>query len=170
MAVVHAMLSLGCESDELADGFECRSPVVQPSRTALLAHQTIAVPAEYINQENPYDYVAANETIGLALYQSHCATCHGVDGRGDGPEARRHCPRPSDLHETNRLHGDGFLLWVTSEGSPVFSTRERYGAVDDEQASTSAMPSFDGVLTVDERWRIITTIRLHFDDGIGRER
>jgi len=32
-----------------------------------------------------------------ALYQRYCASCHGVDGRGDGPAAGALVPPPTDL-------------------------------------------------------------------------
>jgi mono/diheme cytochrome c family protein len=32
-----------------------------------------------------------------ALYERYCASCHGVDGRGDGPAADALVPRPTDL-------------------------------------------------------------------------
>jgi mono/diheme cytochrome c family protein len=40
-----------------------------------------------------------NETIptGEALYRRHCASCHGVSGRGDGPAARSLATPPTDL-------------------------------------------------------------------------
>jgi mono/diheme cytochrome c family protein len=34
---------------------------------------------------------------GELLYRRYCATCHGVDGRGDGPAATALCPPPADL-------------------------------------------------------------------------
>lgn len=30
---------------------------------------------------------AQDADIGRALYQRHCATCHGLEGRGEGPMA-----------------------------------------------------------------------------------
>ena len=40
-----------------------------------------------------------NETIptGEALYRRHCASCHGVSGRGDGPAAASLKMPPTDL-------------------------------------------------------------------------
>jgi len=35
---------------------------------------------------------------GRLLYKESCATCHGEDGRGDGPRAAALEPRPSDFH------------------------------------------------------------------------
>ncbi|HLK11366.1 MAG TPA: c-type cytochrome [Candidatus Binatia bacterium] len=34
---------------------------------------------------------------GARLYRTHCASCHGPDGRGDGPEASLFLPPPRDL-------------------------------------------------------------------------
>ena len=34
---------------------------------------------------------------GVDLYVRHCASCHGLAGRGDGPAAEALVPRPSDL-------------------------------------------------------------------------
>jgi len=36
-------------------------------------------------------------TGGAALYQERCASCHGPQGRGDGPAATTFDPRPTDL-------------------------------------------------------------------------
>jgi mono/diheme cytochrome c family protein len=36
---------------------------------------------------------------GRGLYFGHCAACHGVDGRGDGPSAALFTNRPRDLRE-----------------------------------------------------------------------
>jgi mono/diheme cytochrome c family protein len=37
------------------------------------------------------------EPDGAPLFREHCAPCHGVDGRGDGPDATIFVPRPRDL-------------------------------------------------------------------------
>ena len=34
---------------------------------------------------------------GEEIYQAQCATCHGTEGRGDGPLAQRLDRRPADL-------------------------------------------------------------------------
>ncbi len=38
-------------------------------------------------------------TVGRAAYQQQCARCHGVEGKGDGYDAKRLYPRPRDLTE-----------------------------------------------------------------------
>jgi mono/diheme cytochrome c family protein len=43
---------------------------------------------------------------GARLYRVHCATCHGVSARGDGPLAESLRRRPADLTEIRRrYHG-----------------------------------------------------------------
>jgi high-affinity iron transporter len=44
------------------------------------------------------------------LYAEHCASCHGADGRGDGPLAKGMEPPPADFHDSARqqlrsIHG-----------------------------------------------------------------
>lgn len=70
----------------------------------------------------------AQGSEGAALFKTLCASCHGVDGRGDGPAAGAMQPPPSDLtkstlnlaelmrvidgRRTVRAHGDGSMpVW-----------------------------------------------------------
>ena len=43
--------------------------------------------------------VASAVTDGRRLYLRQCAPCHGVNGRGDGPDAVLFATRPRNLHE-----------------------------------------------------------------------
>ena len=50
----------------------------------------------------------AGEPAGVAgreLYASYCASCHGTDGRGDGPEAVRRGLRTPDLTRLHERYG-----------------------------------------------------------------
>lgn len=47
--------------------------------------------------------VAPDLQAGKALYEQHCAACHGVQGRGDGPAAMGLEPPPSNFHDLERL-------------------------------------------------------------------
>ncbi len=40
---------------------------------------------------------AQNIDVGRAEYQSSCAACHGVDGKGDGPVSKELKTPPADL-------------------------------------------------------------------------
>jgi high-affinity iron transporter len=41
--------------------------------------------------------------VAAALYTTHCAVCHGAEGRGDGPAARGLTPPPANLTDPGRM-------------------------------------------------------------------
>jgi mono/diheme cytochrome c family protein len=47
---------------------------------------------------------------GKLLYGIYCQSCHGSQGRGDGPMARTMQPRPNDLTVLSRDNGGKFPL------------------------------------------------------------
>ena len=46
---------------------------------------------------------APNLARGAALYATHCASCHGTAGRGDGPAAKGLDPAPANFHDAGRM-------------------------------------------------------------------
>jgi mono/diheme cytochrome c family protein len=50
----------------------------------------------------------AAEPGGAVLYERHCASCHGPEGRGDGPVAAALRTAPSDLTGIARRSGGHF--------------------------------------------------------------
>ena len=52
--------------------------------------------------------VAQDAALGEALYDRYCATCHGLDARGDGPMAPSLLIQPPDL-TTLAARNDGIL-------------------------------------------------------------
>ena len=50
-------------------------------------------------------YEPREEPSGEVLYARHCAACHGVSGRGDGPVAASLQRPPSDLTTLALRHG-----------------------------------------------------------------
>lgn len=64
---------------------------------------------------------------GAALYDRHCAGCHGPDGKGDGPAADFLSPRPRDFTPgtfkvrstaSGDLPSDEDLFWTITRGMP----------------------------------------------------
>jgi hypothetical protein len=55
---------------------------------------------------------------GRSEYLSHCATCHGVDGKGQGPTSAKLKTRPADLTRLAKRNGG------------VFSPSAVYEAID----------------------------------------
>ncbi len=85
--------------------------------------------------------VQAEETVSLEkgqeLYLAHCADCHGIQGKGNGPAAQKLDPPPADLHEAlqQRIVSDEYLLWTIKEGGRNLHTD---------------MPSFEETESLDE--------------------
>ncbi|MCP5057318.1 MAG: cytochrome c [bacterium] len=48
------------------------------------------------------------EVAGAALYERHCASCHGLSGQGDGPLATSLKVAPADLTGLARRSGGSF--------------------------------------------------------------
>ncbi len=51
--------------------------------------------------QNPCGY--AFSITGQKLFEDHCASCHGLDGKGDGPSAEGQSKKPADLTATYPL-------------------------------------------------------------------
>ena len=47
--------------------------------------------------------MAPDLDLGAKLFQSHCSTCHGGAGRGDGIAARNMDPKPANFHNEPRM-------------------------------------------------------------------
>ncbi|KUF11109.1 c-type cytochrome [Pseudoponticoccus marisrubri] len=54
--------------------------------------------------------LAQDADIGRSHYHTHCATCHGLEGRGDGPMAGVLMIKPVNLTELAAQNGGTFPL------------------------------------------------------------
>src|SRR5512139_809400 len=76
---------------------------------------------EFFRREEPPPLPVTGSTA-RALYDAHCAVCHGPSGKGDGPEARvlRQARldfiNPADMRTVN----DRFLFDIIKKGSSLF--------------------------------------------------
>lgn len=50
---------------------------------------------------------------GELEYQYYCASCHGAEGKGDGPMASVLTVKPADLTQLSKTHGGQFPFWPT---------------------------------------------------------
>lgn len=56
---------------------------------------------------------------GQAIYERHCADCHGPEGRGDGKQAISLSPRPGNLVSAQTsAKSDQELLKIIANGKP----------------------------------------------------
>lgn len=81
---------------------------------------------ELAAQEYPPD-----ASRGKAVYEHHCQSCHGPDGRGDGPEGESLKVGPADFHRFRSFSkSDDELLRTVEHGvvfSPMHSWRGQLG-------------------------------------------
>jgi mono/diheme cytochrome c family protein len=85
---------------------------------------------------------------GRALFATHCATCHGDGGRGDGASAAGFATRPADLADGRLMNGlpDEFLVSVVTHGGPA-------------QGLAPTMPPFDRTLSADQIRHVVAFVR-----------
>jgi mono/diheme cytochrome c family protein len=75
-------------------------------------------PDEDKARPNPVEATPAALLKGRALYQKHCASCHGDKGKGDGPAESYEIEPATDLTDAvlqERLT-DGEILWKITTG------------------------------------------------------
>lgn len=89
-------------------------------------------------QSDPVPDTSENIEAGRGVFLSHCAICHGVGARGDGPAAATLIPRPVDLRVHVPQHAPGEIFYWISEG-----------------VAGTAMPSWKGELSETQRWQVI---------------
>jgi mono/diheme cytochrome c family protein len=63
--------------------------------------------AAHAQTSNPVT-LPADTLIGKDSFEAYCASCHGSDGRGNGPVARSLRTVPTDLAALSRRNGDVF--------------------------------------------------------------
>jgi putative copper resistance protein D len=100
-----------------------------------------AYPTTYRRPSVPYQAVSV--ASGRAHDRAHCATCHGPEGRGDGPGGAGLPKPPADLTAAHAAqHTAGDMFWWLTHGIPA-----------------AGMPPFGSVLSEEERWDLINFIR-----------
>lgn len=71
--------------------------------------------------KNPTKPTAENIAKGKEIFngKGNCFTCHGTEGRGDGPAGAALEPSPRNFHNPKlKAKSDGELRWVIINGSP----------------------------------------------------
>lgn len=99
----------------------------------------------------PGDDMPAARPLGERVYARRCATCHGPDGRGNGPAAPSLIPRPRDFTL-------GLFKYKTSERNQAPTDADLRRVVTNGLAA-SAMPAFSDLLNDDELNAVIAEVK-----------
>ena len=85
---------------------------------------------------------------GRAIFEAHCAICHGPTGKGDGPGARVIRQKILDFSDAAAMRkvNDGFLFDIIKKGSSQFGR-------------SNAMPAWGTKLTDEEIRAVVAHIR-----------
>jgi mono/diheme cytochrome c family protein len=91
---------------------------------------------------NPTVLTAANLTQGAEEYEEHCAFCHGGAKAKISPMRDKFNPPVPQLVNRIPHDDDAWLFWVTKHGVRM-----------------TGMPSWDGVMSDEEMWKIVAFIK-----------
>lgn len=96
----------------------------------------------------PLSLQAANVQVGKALYQQYCSTCHGPQGKGNGPAAAAMRPKPRDHTDGNYMNklSDAHLMKVISKGGAAVGR-------------SPLMPPWEGTLSPQQIRDVIAYLR-----------
>ena len=123
----------------------------QPRWMANMArHQKVimhGVPVPYAGLRDPQPDTPAKLRGGRAVFEQHCASCHGWTGTGTGPEGFFLVPAPADLEwlaRTPRKKADPYIYWSIAEGGKPVG---------------SEMPAFKHTLPRKDIWSVAAYLR-----------
>jgi putative copper resistance protein D len=88
-------------------------------------------------------YTAISIAQGAQIFERHCVSCHGLNGKGDGPAAAGLPKTPANLTEPHTaLHTAGDMYWWLTHGMV-----------------SGGMPGFAVETTDQERWDLVNFLR-----------
>jgi len=100
------------------------------------------VPDNFKSMKNPVASNTESIATGKQLWATHCKSCHGTKGLGDGSKAAQLKTEPGDFSKADfQSQSDGSLFYKLSEGR------------DDMPAFKKKLPD------ADERWSIVDYMR-----------
>lgn len=102
------------------------------------------VPDKYKKMVNPVKADDASLKTGKSLYSTHCKSCHGTKGKGDGPKASQLDTDCGDFSKDLKGQTDGALFYKTLEGrKDMPSFKKKIPDADDIWAVVNYMRELD---------------------------
>jgi mono/diheme cytochrome c family protein len=105
------------------------------------------LPRAYASAQDPLPDTRAKLARGATVFNRHCASCHGWNGQGTGPEAFALVPAPADLEwlwNKPKSKSESYMYWSIAEGGRQFD---------------SDMPAFKSTLSKKDIWSVIAYVR-----------
>lgn len=99
------LLLLGCQSKPVENTYELKPSV---------RHGWVMISGLKETQVAEVDQAAWER--GRSLYQVHCQGCHGAQGEGDGPKAKKLSLKPADLTQRSKRGRRYQILMQINEG------------------------------------------------------
>jgi mono/diheme cytochrome c family protein len=142
------------------------------------ARETQRAPDTYQALRNPLDPNDEHLAQGRTLYEAEregysCASCHGVEGGGRGPDGAVLMPPPRDFTCTATMQTltDGQLFWIIQNGSGAYHQPARQGAQQvprpGRREAPTAMTAYGRQLSEAEIWQLVLYIRSLAPAGVN---
>lgn len=98
-------------------------------------------PSAATKKVNPVESNEKSLKLGKKIYSSMCWTCHGVDGKGEGPAGVSLNPKPADFTNLKfQNQTDGAIYWKLTTGK-------------------GTMISYESTLTEQQLWSVTNYLR-----------
>ena len=138
LGFVFAMVALPLGGRNLREG----AGVLVPGVAAFLIGVVLLFTGQAEQLRNPFPPTPESLEAGETAYLTNCQTCHGTEGRGDGPAAHGLTPPPADLVVHVPLHLERDLFSFIRDGIPG-----------------TAMAPLGSRLGDDEMWDVVNYIK-----------
>ncbi len=111
-------------------------------------HEHVAIPEGFEGMTNPFAGDASAAAAGAETYSTYCASCHGPEGKGDGPAAAALDPAPPDFSDAQVMStmDDAYIFWRISEGGAM-------------EPFNSSMPAWGDSLSDEQIWQLVSYLR-----------
>ena len=113
-------------------------------------NQAWTAPSDAVKVKNAVASDSQSIDKGKKVFTAKCLSCHGKQGKGDGPMLKVLKKKPGDLTSADvKAESDGALFWKVTKGQ-------------------KPMPSFAKNLTDTERWNVVNYIRTLNQSAAGK--